>query len=46
MLERLIIWMKQKRCKHKYRKHYSKETGDYVMRYAKCEKEMQRYERT
>ena len=46
MLERLIIWMKQKRCKHKYRKHYSKETGGYVMRCAKCEKEMQRYERT
>ena len=46
MLERLIIWMKQKRCKHKYRKHYSKETGGYVIRCAKCEKEMQRYERT
>ena len=46
MLERFAIWMKQKRCKHKYRKRYSKETGGYVMRCTKCEKEMQRYERT
>lgn len=42
MLERLIIWTKQKRCKHKYRKHYNRDSGGYVMRCVKCGKEKER----
>lgn len=39
MLERFVIWMKQKLCKHKYSKHYSRDSGAYVMRCVKCGKE-------
>lgn len=46
MLEKFLIWVKQKRCKHKYRKHYNKDKGFYVMRCMRCEKEIERDEGT
>ena len=42
MLERFVIWMKQKRCKHKDRKDYNRDSGGYVMLGGKCGKEKER----
>lgn len=42
MLERIAIWLKEKLCKHKYRKHYSRDSNGYVMRCVKCGKEVER----
>lgn len=38
MLEALLIKWKQHRCKHKFKKHWNKESGTYEMRCTKCEK--------
>lgn len=35
---RFFKWLKQKQCKHHYRKHWSRDTGGYVRRCVKCGK--------
>lgn len=34
----VIKWLRQRFCKHKYRKHWSKERQQYEMRCVKCNK--------
>lgn len=34
----MLRWLKQRFCKHKYRKHYDKTTKGYVRRCVKCGK--------
>ena len=34
----MFKWLKQRFCKHKYRKHYDKSTKGYVRRCVKCGK--------
>lgn len=34
----MFRWIKQRFCKHKYRKHYDKTTKGYVRRCVKCGK--------
>ena len=36
--EIMLKWLKQRFCKHKYRKHYDKTTKGYVRRCVKCGK--------
>lgn len=36
--ENMLKWLKQRFCKHKYRKHYDKATKGYVRRCVKCGK--------
>ncbi len=38
----MFRWLRQKFCKHAYRKHWSRDAGGYVMRCVKCEKEVAR----
>nr|DAU80529.1 MAG TPA: zinc finger domain protein [Caudoviricetes sp.] len=38
----LITWWRQRRCRHRYRKHWSREAGGYVRRCVKCGKEIKR----
>lgn len=34
----MLRWLKQRFCKHKYRKHYDKAAKGYVRRCVKCGK--------
>lgn len=36
--DNMLKWLKQRFCKHKYRKHYDKTTNGYVRRCVKCGK--------
>nr|DAG82567.1 MAG TPA: DNA-directed RNA polymerase [Caudoviricetes sp.] len=38
----LFTWLKQKLCRHQYRKYYSRDRGMYVIRCMKCGKEVDR----
>lgn len=40
--EPMFRWLRQKFCKHAYRKHWNRDAGGYVMRCVKCEKEVAR----
>ena len=39
IVEKLWIMWKQKRCRHHYKKHWSRVSGKYEMRCTKCGKE-------
>ena len=38
LIERIILWIRQRFCRHKYKKHWNKKTKEYERRCVYCEK--------